>query len=118
MSANRALEINRSLCKNLSIGVLSCMICMCYPADSCCYLQFIDVGNMASPTIFVRRSLFYLMDEMPLDALNDAMQAQVISPIRHIASYLQAAALFALGMETEAQSALKEGKCLKPKGTL
>ncbi|PRQ58038.1 hypothetical protein RchiOBHm_Chr1g0354861 [Rosa chinensis] len=52
---------------------------------------------MVSPTIFVRRSLSYLMNEMPLEALNDAMQAQVISPIWHIASYLQVAALSALG---------------------
>ena len=67
---------------------------------------------MVSPTIFARRSLSCLMDEMPQEALNDAMQAQVISPIWHIASYLQAAALSALGNESEAQSALK------PKGTL
>ncbi|XP_050386420.1 serine/threonine-protein kinase BSK3-like [Argentina anserina] len=74
-----------------------------------CYSQFIDIGNMVSPTIIARRSLSYLMDERPQEALNDAMQAQVISPVWHIASYLQAASLFALGMETEAQSALKEG---------
>ena len=86
-----------------------------YPADSCFYLQFIDVGNMVSPTIFARRSLSYLMDEMPQEALNDAMQAQVISPIWHIASYLQAAALSALGKENEAQSALKEGTMLEAK---
>ncbi|KAL6126145.1 hypothetical protein ACLB2K_074196 [Fragaria x ananassa] len=80
-----------------------------------CYSQFIDIGNMVSPTIFARRSLSYLMDEMPQEALTDAMQAQVVSPIWHIASYLQAAALSALGMETEAQSALKEGTVLEAK---
>ncbi|KAL6128733.1 hypothetical protein ACLB2K_072088 [Fragaria x ananassa] len=80
-----------------------------------CYSQFIDIGNMVSPTIFARRSLSYLMDEMPQEALNDAMHAQVVSPIWHIASYLQAAALSALGMETEAQSALKEGTVLEAK---
>ncbi|KAK9910461.1 hypothetical protein M0R45_034421 [Rubus argutus] len=80
-----------------------------------CYSQFIDVGNMVSPTIFAHRSLSYLMDEMPQEALNDAMQAQVISPIWHIASYLQAAALSALGKENEAQSALKEGTMLEAK---
>ncbi|CAB4269975.1 unnamed protein product [Prunus armeniaca] len=58
-----------------------------------CYSQFIDVGTMVSPTIFARRGLSYLMNDMPQEALNDAMQAQVISPIWHIASYLQAAAL-------------------------
>ncbi|KAL6126148.1 hypothetical protein ACLB2K_074199 [Fragaria x ananassa] len=80
-----------------------------------CYSQFIDIGNMVSPTIFARCSLSYLMDEMPPEAPNDAMQAQVVSPIWHIASYLQAAALSALGMETEAQSALKEGTVLEAK---
>ena len=51
------------------------MICLFYHADSCFYMQFIDIGNMVSPTIFARRSLSYLMDEMPQEALNDAMQA-------------------------------------------
>ncbi|XP_059634153.1 serine/threonine-protein kinase BSK3-like [Cornus florida] len=80
-----------------------------------CYTQFIDVGTMVSPTVFARRSLSYLMNDMPQDALNDAMQAQVISPVWHIASYLQAAALFALKMENEAQVALKEGSTLEAK---
>ncbi|KAF5938651.1 hypothetical protein HYC85_022910 [Camellia sinensis] len=73
-----------------------------------CYTQFIDVGTMVSPTVFARRSLSYLMNDMPLEALNDAVQAQVISPVWHIASYLQAASLFALGRENEAQIAVKE----------
>ncbi|XP_020539686.1 serine/threonine-protein kinase BSK7 isoform X2 [Jatropha curcas] len=82
-----------------------------------CYSQFIDVGTMVSPTVYARRSLSYLMSEMPQEALNDAVQAQVISPIWHIASYLQAAALFALGKECEAQAALKEGSILENKKT-
>lgn len=80
-----------------------------------CYTQFIDVGTMVSPTVFARRSLSHLMSDMPQEALNDAVQAQVISPIWHIASYLQAAALFALGRENEAQIALKEGSVLEEK---
>lgn len=80
-----------------------------------CYSQFIDVGTMVSPTVFARRSLCYLMSDMPQEALNDAMQAQVISPVWHIASYLQSAALTALGMETEAQMALKEASTLEAK---
>ncbi|KAK6137607.1 hypothetical protein DH2020_028633 [Rehmannia glutinosa] len=80
-----------------------------------CYTQFIDVGTMVSPTVFARRSLSYLMSDMPQEALNDAVQAQVISPVWHIASYLQAAALFALGRENEAQIALKEGSILEEK---
>ncbi|THG05602.1 hypothetical protein TEA_022143 [Camellia sinensis var. sinensis] len=80
-----------------------------------CYTQFIDVGTMVSPTVFARRSLSYLMNDMPLEALNDAVQAQVISPVWHIASYLQAASLFALGRENEAQIAVKEGSILEEK---
>lgn len=78
-------------------------------------MQFIDVGTMVSPTVYARRSLSYLMSDMPQEALNDAMQAQVISPVWHVASYLQAASLTALGMENEAQVALKEGTTLEAK---
>lgn len=70
---------------------------------------------MVSPTVFARRSLSYLMSDMPQEALNDAVQAQVISPVWHIASYLQAAALFALGKENDAQIAVKEGSILEDK---
>ncbi|OMO79520.1 hypothetical protein CCACVL1_13616 [Corchorus capsularis] len=80
-----------------------------------CYTQFIDVGTMVSPTVYARRSLSYLMSDMPQEALNDALQAQVVSPVWHIASYLQAAALFALGKEDEAQAALREGSALESK---
>lgn len=79
------------------------------------YWQFIDVGTMVSPTIFARRSLSFLMTDRPQEALNDAMQAQIVSPVWHIASYLQAIALSALGMESEAQAALKEGSMLEAK---
>lgn len=78
------------------------------------YTQFVD-GGMISPTVLARRSLSHLMNDMPQQALEDAMQAQVISPVWHIASYLQASALFALGMENEAQEALKEGTTLEAK---
>jgi BR-signaling kinase len=80
-------------------------------------LQFVDGGTMVSPTIFARRSLSYLMNDMPQEALNDAMQAQVVSPVWHIASYLQSAALATLGMESEAQAALKDGTVLEAKRT-
>ncbi|KAF5478265.1 hypothetical protein F2P56_004839 [Juglans regia] len=78
-----------------------------------CYTQFINVGTILSPTVFARRGLCYLMSDMPEEALNDAVQAQVISPVWHIASYLQAAALSALGRENEAKIALKEGFVLE-----
>ncbi|CAN0841305.1 Serine/threonine-protein kinase BSK7 [Linum grandiflorum] len=82
-----------------------------------CYSQFIEVGTMISPTVYARRSLSYLMSDMPQEALNDAVQAQVISPVWHIASYLQAAALFALGKDAEAHAALKDGTSLETKKT-
>uniref|UniRef100_A0A1S3ZIA1 Probable serine/threonine-protein kinase At5g41260 n=1 Tax=Nicotiana tabacum TaxID=4097 RepID=A0A1S3ZIA1_TOBAC len=67
-----------------------------------CYTKFINVGTMVSPTVYAHRSLSYLMSDMPQEALNDAVQAQVISLVWHIASYLQAASLFTLGRENEA----------------
>ncbi|XP_050249655.1 serine/threonine-protein kinase BSK3-like [Quercus robur] len=79
------------------------------------YTQFVDGGTMVSPTVYARRSLSYLMSDMPQEALNDAMQAQVVSPVWHIASYLQSAALSTLEMENEAQAALKEGTILEAK---
>jgi BR-signaling kinase len=78
-------------------------------------LQFIDVGNMVSPTVHARRSLSYLLSDMPQEALNDALQAQAIFPIWHIASYLQAAALLTMGKENEAKAALKEASTLENK---
>jgi len=79
-----------------------------------CYTQFID-GGMISPTVCARRSLCYLMSDMPKEALDDAIQAQVISPVWHVASYLQSASLGILGMEKESQIALKEGSNLEAK---
>ncbi|XP_068645557.1 probable serine/threonine-protein kinase BSK3 [Aristolochia californica] len=78
-----------------------------------CYTQFIEVGTMVSPTVFARRCLCYLMSDMPQQALNDAVQAQVVSPAWPTASYLQAAALLTLGMENEARESLKDGSSLE-----
>ncbi|KAI8545137.1 hypothetical protein RHMOL_Rhmol07G0019400 [Rhododendron molle] len=86
---------------------------MGYKDDEGIANEFIDAGTMVSPTLFARRSLSHLMCDSPQEALKDAMQAQVISPVWHIASYLQAAALFALKMETEALVALKEASVLE-----
>ncbi|XP_020574618.1 probable serine/threonine-protein kinase BSK3 [Phalaenopsis equestris] len=80
-----------------------------------CYTQFIDVGTMLSPTVFARRSLSYLMNDKPQEALNDAMQALLICPTWPTAFYLQSAALFALGMENDAREALKDGSSLEAK---
>ncbi|XP_068639662.1 probable serine/threonine-protein kinase BSK3 [Aristolochia californica] len=83
-----------------------------------CYSQFIDVGTMVSPTVFARRCLCYLMSEMPQQALNEAVQAQVVSPAWPTASYLQAAAYLTLGMENEAREALKDGSSLESRKTI
>ncbi|CAN6556586.1 unnamed protein product [Malus baccata var. baccata] len=39
------------------------------------YTEFIDGGTMISPTVFARRCLCYLMNDMAQEALGDAMQA-------------------------------------------
>lgn len=70
---------------------------------------------MVSPTVFARRCLCYLLSDMAQEALGDAMQAQVISPDWPTAFYLQAAALFGLGMNNDAQETLKDGTNLEAK---
>ncbi|EXB89989.1 putative serine/threonine-protein kinase [Morus notabilis] len=79
------------------------------------YTQFIDTGTMVSPTVYARRCLSYLMSDMPQEALGDAMQAQVVSPEWPTALYLQAACLFSLGMDNDAQETLKDGTNLESK---
>ncbi|KAF5476184.1 hypothetical protein F2P56_007919, partial [Juglans regia] len=79
------------------------------------YTKFIDGGTMVSPTVYARRCLSYLMCEMPQEALGDAMQAQVVSPEWPTALYLQAACLFKLGMDNDAQETLKDGTNLESK---
>ena len=68
---------------------------------------------MVSPTVYARRCLCYLMNNMPQEALGDAMQAQSISPTWPTAFYLQAVALFSLGMDNDAQESLKDGTMLE-----
>ncbi|KAH9661707.1 serine/threonine-protein kinase BSK5 [Citrus sinensis] len=86
-----------------------------FPTAIECYTHFIDGGTMVSPTVFARRCLCYLLSDMPQEALGDAMQAQVISPDWPTAFYLQAAALFGLGMNNDAQETLKDGTNLEAK---
>ncbi|XP_027148966.1 serine/threonine-protein kinase BSK5-like [Coffea eugenioides] len=78
-----------------------------------CYTDFIEGGNMVSPTVLARRCLCYLMNNRPQEALADAMQAQVTSPDWPTAFYLQAAALFSLGMNSDAQETLKDGSSME-----
>lgn len=68
---------------------------------------------MVSPTVYVRRCLCYLMNNMAQEALGDAMQAQSVSPTWPIAFYLQGMALFSLGMDHDAEESLKEGTTLE-----
>lgn len=70
---------------------------------------------MISPTVLARRSLCYLMSDMPQEALGDAMQAQVTHPDWPTALYLQATALFGLGMDNDAHESLKDGTSLEAK---
>ncbi|MBA0677480.1 hypothetical protein Goari_018886 [Gossypium aridum] len=79
------------------------------------YTQFIDGGTMVSPTVYARRCLSYLMNDKPQEALGDAVQAQAVSPEWPTAFYLQAACLFSLGMESDAQQNLKDGTNLEAK---
>lgn len=78
-----------------------------------CYTEFIEDGTMVSPTVFARRSLCYLMNNKPQEALADAMQSQVVSPDWPSAFYLQAAALFSLGMDNDARETLKDGSSME-----
>ncbi|XP_024964591.1 serine/threonine-protein kinase BSK5-like [Cynara cardunculus var. scolymus] len=79
------------------------------------YTTFIENGAMVSPTVYARRCLCYLMNNKAQEALGDAMQAQVTSPDWATALYLQAAALFGLGMENDAREMLKDGSTLEAK---
>ena len=70
---------------------------------------------MVSPTVLARRSLCYLMNDLPDKALDDAMRALVVSSSWPTAYYLQAAALFTLGVKNEAEEAIKEGSLMEAK---
>ncbi|KAK1396777.1 putative serine/threonine-protein kinase BSK3 [Heracleum sosnowskyi] len=79
------------------------------------YTQFIEAGALACPIVFVRRCLCYLMNNKPQEALGDAMQAQVISPDCCSTLYLQAAALYSLGMDKDARETLEDGFLIEAK---
>lgn len=55
------------------------------------------------------------MNDMPQEALGDAMQAQAISPAWPAAYYLQSASLLSLGMDKDAQETLTEAASLETK---
>ncbi|KAK1412849.1 hypothetical protein QVD17_34395 [Tagetes erecta] len=73
--------------------------------ESC---ELIKNDILVTPTIYVRRSFGYLMINEAQEALRDAMYAQVMHPVWSIASYLLATALFSLGLDEDAHTALKE----------
>ncbi|CAM0870527.1 unnamed protein product [Alopecurus aequalis] len=80
-----------------------------------CYTQFVDVGNMVSPTVYARRSLCHLMCDQPDAALRDAMQAQCVLPDWPTAFYMQAVALSKLNMQSDAKDMLSEASQLEEK---
>ncbi|XP_039161360.1 serine/threonine-protein kinase BSK6 isoform X2 [Eucalyptus grandis] len=86
-----------------------------FAAATDCYTQFIEGGLMASPTVYARRCFSYLMNDMPREALGDAVQALVIYPDWPTALYLQAACLFSLGLEDHANLCLRDGASLEAK---
>ncbi|XP_010543248.1 PREDICTED: probable serine/threonine-protein kinase At5g41260 isoform X2 [Tarenaya hassleriana] len=77
------------------------------------YTEYMSGAMAESPTVMARRCLCYMMSDMFEEALSDAMQAQVVSPEWPIALYLQAASLLKLGMEAEANEALRNGSDLE-----
>ncbi|KAL5973512.1 hypothetical protein ACLOJK_030163 [Asimina triloba] len=77
-----------------------------------CYTKFIAGGTMVSPTIYARRCFSYLVNDMPQQALADAMQCHVVYPEWPTAFYLQAACLFKLEMDEDAEGVLRNGAAL------
>ncbi|XP_039134279.1 serine/threonine-protein kinase BSK1-2-like [Dioscorea cayenensis subsp. rotundata] len=81
-----------------------------------CYSQFLDGAKVISPTVYVRRSLCYLMFDQPHDALRDAMQAQCIQQRINadwpIACYMQAVALSLLNRDIDSANKLKEATAI------
>lgn len=67
---------------------------------------------MVSPTVFARRCLAYLFSGQAEAALRDAMQAQYVHPEYPTAFFMQAAALWKLGMDIDADEMLNEGYLL------
>ncbi|XP_020274661.1 probable serine/threonine-protein kinase At4g35230 [Asparagus officinalis] len=80
-----------------------------------CYSQFVDAGLMVSPTVYVRRSLCYLMCDEADSALRDAMQAQCLNSEWPTAFYMQALALAKLNMDSDAVDMLTEAAELEEK---
>ncbi|KAI3806432.1 hypothetical protein L1987_22337 [Smallanthus sonchifolius] len=83
-----------------------------------CYTSAIENGTIVSLTMYVRRCLCYLMIDNAQEALADATQAREMHPIWSVALYIQAAALFSLGMEEDAREMLKDAVLLDEKAEL
>ncbi|KAI4370862.1 hypothetical protein MLD38_019163 [Melastoma candidum] len=79
------------------------------------YSKLASMMPIPSGTVFVRRSISYLMNGQPELALRDAMQVQVCQPEWPAAFYMQALALSKLGMETDAQDMLNDGASFEAK---
>ncbi|KAM1053123.1 hypothetical protein FF1_000634 [Malus domestica] len=79
-------------------------------------MQFVDVKTIVSPTTFARRSLSYLMSDMPQEAINDAMQAQVVSPVWHLHVIFRLLPFRPLEWMVKLKQHLRRVLCLNPKG--
>lgn len=79
----------------------------------CVFMQFMEGGLMAPPTVYARRCFSYMMNDMPKEALGDAVQALVIFPDWPTALYLQAVCLLSLGLEAQAHRCLRDGASLE-----
>lgn len=66
-------------------------------------------------TVFARRSFSYLVTGERDPALGDAMKAQFCIPGWPTAFYLQALALWELGMESDARDMINKGAALEAK---
>nr|KAJ0202838.1 hypothetical protein LSAT_V11C500243010 [Lactuca sativa] len=76
-------------------------------------IEFYTSVTKASPAVYARRCFCYLMNNIADAALRDAMHAEVLLPQWSTALFLQAAALFSLGMENDANEMLKDGSMLE-----
>ncbi|XP_021302362.1 uncharacterized protein LOC8084765 isoform X2 [Sorghum bicolor] len=72
------------------------------------YSEFVDAGTTVSPTVFIRRSLCYLMCDKPEAALRDAMLAQSFCPEWPTVFYMQSVALSKMNMQSDAVDMLNE----------
>jgi Flp pilus assembly protein TadD len=75
--------------------------------------QFLDTGELVSPTMVARRSFLHMVTGKLQEALQDAKKAEDIAPEWPFGHYLQAMALNGLGREGESREPLKKATALE-----